>query len=1008
MASKNISKALRIPAREPKATRAFAFFCSVFLLSNASAYADPMPISNIFDAFNMQPNGDFTPICHGANCQTDITYVGSPAAPNWGSNTAFGAIYTNINTATFAATGDEAREPKNEGDGATFILTDHYDMADSSVYHVTGGEIYLTPQPMTINSISDLQNIQNFPSGKYVLGSDINATGFNYSAFDFSGSLDGQGHTISNLTVVSSQSGGLFSTNTGSIENLNLQNISITAGSVSNAASPDYQPGNIGAIADSNAGIISNITISGTSLIGVVGSKVGGVVASNTGLIENTSVQGAFSTSGSNDYGGITGGVAAYNLGIVRDTSTTVSITAAGNVLAGGIVGLNDGSIFSHGTIDHSTAAGEITGGDTGQTGGLAGLSAGSISASTSSITVVGGSNAYVGGLVGLNGGPIEQSSATGNVTAGVQSLIGGLVGFQGIPQLGSRIDQSFATGNVAGGAGSTLGGLVGWNLDTPITTSYALGAVTGNGSNAIGGLVGRNGACQPCLASIDQSYSAGRVSDPNAQTIGGLVGLNEDAFRSASVSNAAWDIQRSGQLSGAGSGTTFDASGLTTAELKSGNLPNGFDPTVWRTTPGQYPTLQWQAAVAPPPSLLSAPIAVALSNLAYLSASVIMSGHLPVGYSMPPGYSVAMLNGMPLEFGKTDYFHAVVFQGPSNIGLVISFQGSNGFPNNLITSPSNWADLGFLGCASDCTLNSFYQFAQTALNIAEGIAELNGGESIHLTGHSLGGGIAQILGSVAGIDTVTFNAPGTQVFMQSRGLVPSGDNSNIKNYRMAGDIISLLPGKDTQVGEVITLPSQKPNSLDPLSWQFNHDIKTIIGAINQTPSSDFKPGISGQTDTSSLYVQIGDIDVTVLDGVTFVSLKAGVETFDFAVQGSVQYLLGYSPDPIGFNFAVGAGDPNFASVTLPVQSGPYDIEALIGGMWQAEGLLLSLDTFVFPDGGVSDFRVLDVDRLNLPFIADVTFAGDGQFTGTISPIQAPEPSSLTLFGSGLLIFVFS
>jgi hypothetical protein len=63
-----------------------------------------------------------------------------------------------------------------------------------------------------INSIQELQNINNNLSGNYVLGKDIDASGFNFTpigcygvcpkGFGFPGMLDGGGHTISNITII--------------------------------------------------------------------------------------------------------------------------------------------------------------------------------------------------------------------------------------------------------------------------------------------------------------------------------------------------------------------------------------------------------------------------------------------------------------------------------------------------------------------------------------------------------------------------------------------------------------------------------------------------------------------------------------------------------------------------------------------------------------------------------------------------------------------------------------
>jgi len=66
---------------------------------------------------------------------------------------------------------------------------------------------------------------------------------------------------------------------------------------------------------------------------------------------------------------------------------------------------------------------------------------------------------------------------------------------------------------------------------------------------------------------------------------------------------------------------------------------------------------------------------------------------------------------------------------------------------------------------------------------------------------------------------------------------------------------------------------------------------------------------------------------------------------------------------------------------------------------------------FFFPSGGVSKFRVAGIDSgVNVDaqdgtaFPVEVTFAGTGEFTGTMTAITAtaPEPATLVLVAVGL------
>jgi len=139
----------------------------------------------------------------------------------------------------------------------------------------------------------------------------------------------------------------------------------------------------------------------------------------------------------------------------------------------------------------------------------------------------------------------------------------------------------------------------------------------------------------------------------------------------------------------------------------------------------------------------------------------------------------------------------------------------------------------------------------------------------------------------------------------------------------------------------------------------------------------------------------------------------AGVFHFDFDVTADTRVFI----DPlvaIGYDYAIGAGDPNFTSVTLPdVGDGLYDLLLFNGSDWIFSGILAAGQQYFFAAGGVSSFRIEGIEASAglapddpLAFVTGLTFAADGRFTGTMTPLvvfaSVPEPGTPHLLALSL------
>jgi filamentous hemagglutinin family protein len=326
---------------------------------------------------------------------------------------------------------------------------------------------------------TDLQGISGNLNGRYVLGSDIDAsptstwnTGSGFtplgnSAAQFTGTLDGLGHSINGLSInrPTADEIGLFGrvSNSGRINNLGL-----VGGSVSGRTK-------VGALAGWLGGKIYNSYTDNTPVTGS-GSEAGGLVGLSQGTITNSHAGGAVS-------GGLSvGGLVGWNQEDIINSYATGNVTAS-DQWAGGLVG----DMLNSATISGSYASGNVT--------------------STSRA---------VGGLVGRwnsNGeasAAINNSYATGAVTG--NRYVGGLVGFKF--NAGGTINNSYATGAVTGA--NDLGGLVGmWDAGTAINNSFWDTVTTGRATSSGGGM-GMTTAQMQQQANFSSATAANGNVNPN------------------------------------------------------------------------------------------------------------------------------------------------------------------------------------------------------------------------------------------------------------------------------------------------------------------------------------------------------------------------------------------------------------------------------------------------------------------------------------------------------------
>jgi filamentous hemagglutinin family protein len=443
-----------------------------------------------------------------------------------------------------------------------------------------------------VNTIFDLQNMQNDLAGNFWLNTNIDATGFSGftpiggSATPFTGVLNSSNQfTISNLTIAASLDYvGLFGKigMAGAVGNFSLVNASISGSSASGV--------NLGAVAGENDGAISNMSVLGSVTASTAYTNVGGVAGTNKGALDQLTtamnapgVSMALVGGSSLNVGGLagfntvlarisnsdvdgtitggttnTGGLAGLNNGLLtmaNPHSSLVTTSSAANL--GGAIGMNDNGGF----INFMGADGTIVNtGTNNNVGGMIGLntSTGSVTGAVSTVTVRGGQGHFVGGFVGLNQGMLTEAGASGTVTSTT-----------------NPIGPTFA------------GGFAGGMTTGSISVAYAQGPVgtTATTNAFVGGFIGFDDtAANP---SISQAYATGYVHGAAGSFLAGFV-----ASGNGTIQSSYFDTETTGIATATSSGTYAGVTAQTTTQLQNAGtmtgLPADFTDGFWGVIKGQ------------------------------------------------------------------------------------------------------------------------------------------------------------------------------------------------------------------------------------------------------------------------------------------------------------------------------------------------------------------------------------------------------------------------------------
>jgi len=304
----------------------------------------------------------------------------------------------------------------------------------------------------SISTCSQLQNISSDTSGEYVLAADINCAGFPFIPIaNFTGTLDGQGHTVSNLTI--NRPGlnqiGLFAS---IMEAGHVQDLVITNAQINGQAQVGVLTGYM------FVSTVSNVSVKNSQVTGA--SQVGGLIGEsyNGNGISNAQLEGV-TVVGSSEVGGLVGRIWDGNENNISQSSVKTTVIATGDSI-GGIAGYSKSGDFIESYSEGSVQGNINVGGIVGQTFENAGIH-----------------NSY------------SQSMVTGS------AVVGGIAGH--FNSYDDGVSNTYFAGTVSGS--SQKGGFLGQYIAGAVSSNYwdmtLNPLVPGVGSGDIPGISGKTTA---------------------------------------------------------------------------------------------------------------------------------------------------------------------------------------------------------------------------------------------------------------------------------------------------------------------------------------------------------------------------------------------------------------------------------------------------------------------------------------------------------------------------------
>lgn len=301
-------------------------------------------------------------------------------------------------------------------------------------------------------------------------------------------------------------------------------------------------------------------------------------------------------------------------------------------------------------------------------------------------------------------------------------------------------------------------------------------------------------------------------------------------------------------------------------------------------------------------------------------------------------------------------------------------------------------------------------------------------------------------------VATPTIDGVGIMPFVSSFSLVPNGTTPAFQWSLPAGSPHNAQSLRIWDLEEKLSAgiaPAIFADSFSPDATTFampagvleaNHRYSVSIQLDKFAAGNFTSPGLRARSraffdfSTSPLVLPSGEVSSVFLPSVDSATNPQGEPVYQFNVAVKEGETIFIDPEvAVGYEYAIGTGDPKFASVVLPdVGDGVFDLLLYgTGGEPFDTGINLVagtpydfselFDDFGIGKEGLSRFAIggiepsAGLDPFNpTAFVTGLTFVGAGSFTGTMTPITpvvaaaVSEPPTLAVVLMGLLGMVGS